>query len=306
MPIGDLYRDFAAANFGEAPAAAIAGVFGRIDGTRLPVPCHWVDGPGDIRRNPEPWSAVSAQYDFVGELEALRGRVRGAANQERYDYWLSQFRAMRLIAELGCTAGALDREVAALGATPDPAARREQARRMALPLRLRLAELWTQLLHTEIAGAGNSSELGAIANLEQRSRVHQHLLDKHDAFLIQALGCDLPAGARPSVAYAGPARIIVPVVRTAAAAGEGLRLRALLVAAQSSADAVLYWRPVGSRDYRKLPLRPVARWVWEVTLPAVDAQTPLIEYHLEAVLDGQGHRWPASDSGIDQTLVLFE
>jgi len=32
----------------------------------------------------------------------------------------------------------------------------------------------------------------------------------------------------------------------------------------------------------------------------------LLEYHLEAVLDGAAMRWPASDVGTDQTLVLFD
>lgn len=306
MPVDRFYHDFAVANFGSGPAGAIAEIFTRIDGVKLPVPCHWIDGPGDIKRNPEPWSTVSSQYGFVGQLEALRQEVHGSANVDRYDYWLNQFRAMRLIAEVGCTAGALDKEVEALGAISDLEDRRERARRIALPLRIHLAELWTQLLRTEIAGVSSSGELGTIANLEQRSRVHQHFLDKHDPFLISALGLDLPVSTRPSASYAGPARIIVPTVRTAVASGESLHVKVLLVAEKSSTDAVLSWRRVGEREYQYIPLRQVARWVHEVTLPALDSKKPLMEYHIEAVLDGKTCRWPASDTGSDQTLTLFE
>jgi hypothetical protein len=306
MPVGNFYEDFARANFGADAAAEMGKIFTRIDGTALPVPCGWIDGPGDILRNAEPWAKVSAQYEFVAQFEALRERVRGVANLERYDYWLNQFRAMRLIGELGCTAGALDREVTALGAVGDLKIRRERAAQGALALRVHLAELWTQLLRTEIAGANGPAELGTIASLEQRSRVHQKLLDKHDTFLTAALGEALPPAAQPSSAYAGPARIIVPTVRTSVAVGEGLRLRVLLVAEKSAADAVLCWRAAGEREYRRVPLRPVARWVHEVTLPPLDPKKPLLEYHLEAELDGAAVRWPASDVGMDQTLVLFD
>ncbi len=306
MPVDGFYRDFALANFGPEAADAIGAVFTRIDGTSLPVPSVWVDGPGDIRRNPDPWSQVSSRYDFVSQMEALRARVRGAANLDRYDYWLSQFRAMRAIGELGCTAGALDVEVEALKAMKDDRARRERATQVALPLRIHLAELWTQLLRFEIAGATSSGELGTIANLEQRSRIHQRLLDRHDGFLTGALGEALPPAAAPSGTYTGPARIAVPTVRTSAAPGESVHLRVLLIAGKSRGSAVLCWRGVGEGKYRRIPLRPVSRWVNEVDLPPLDPKAPIAEYHIEAVLDGDSVRWPASDSGRDQTLVLFE
>jgi len=306
MPVGGFYRDFAAANFGPEAADAIADIFTRIDGTNLPAPSVWIDGPGDIRRNPDPWSQVSPRYDFVGQMEALRVRVRGAANLERYDYWLSQFRALRAIGELGCTAGALDREAEALQGIKDGRALRERARLSALPLRIRMAELWTELLRAEIAGAASSGELGTIANLEQHSRAHQKLLEKHDALLTGAMGEALPAAAVPSGSYSGPARIAVPTVRTSAAPGESVHLRVLLIAGKSRGNAALCWRSVGEAEYRRIPLRPVSRWVYEADLPPLDPKAPIGEYHVEALLDGNPARWPASDSGRDQTLVLFE
>ncbi|HMD60508.1 MAG TPA: malectin domain-containing carbohydrate-binding protein, partial [Opitutaceae bacterium] len=101
MPVEAFYRDFAAANFGAERADGIGRVFSAIEGVKLPVPSEWVDGPGDIRRNPEAWERVAPAYSFVDELEALRAGVRGSANLDRFDYWLNQFRAMRLIAEIG-------------------------------------------------------------------------------------------------------------------------------------------------------------------------------------------------------------
>jgi hypothetical protein len=306
MPIEAFYLDFAAANFGAEPADAIARVFSAVDGVKLPVPSLWVDGPGDILRNPEPWASVAAAYSFVDELESLRARVRGSASLERFDYWLNQFRAMRLIAEIGCTAGALDREMAALAALADPAQAGERARTGALELRLRLAALWTRLLRTEVAGASSLGELGTLANLEQHSRVHQAILTKHDASLIRLLARDLPLAASPSHQYAGPARLIVPTVRTCAAPGEPVRLRVLVAAEEDPGAIELCWRWLGGTDYRRLPLTHVARRVYEAALPGLDLANPAVEYHIEARIGSATLRWPASDRGLDQTVIMYE
>jgi hypothetical protein len=306
MPVGAFYRDFAAANFGAGPSAAIGDIFAAIDGTNLPVPSHWIDGPGDIAVTAEPWSTVSAGYGFVGELEALRPLVRGSANLDRFDYWLSQFRAMRLIAEIGCTAGALDYEMDGILVTQDRPTASRRARDDALPLRVRLAELWTQLLRTEVAGASTSGELGTIANLEERSRTHQGILSRHDAELAKLLGCDLPQAASPSREYAGPARIIVPTVRTSVGPGESSKLRVLVAAADEPGPVVLYWRPLGGTGYTRELLRHVGRRVFEATLPELDSKSPSIEYHIEAQAGDDTVRWPASDRGLDQTVVLFD
>jgi len=232
--------------------------------------------------------------------------VRGSANLERFDYWLHQFRAMRLLAEVGCTAGALDREMAALAALADPAQAAERARSAALPLRLELAELWTRLLRTEVAGASTTGELGTIANLEQHSRVNQAILCRHDAVLVRLLGCDLPMAARPSRAYAGPARLIVPTVRTAAAPGEAVHVRVLVVSEAPPRSVELCWRAMGGGAYRRAGLGPLARGVYEAVLPPVDPAHPALEYHIEARAGDAALRWPASDRGLDQTLILDE
>ncbi len=305
MPVEDFYHDFAAVHFGSEAANDIAAIFSRIDGLPLPMPTGWIDGPGDITRNREPWSKVSANYAFVAELEALRPRVRGAANLDRFDYWLNQFRALRLIAQIGCTAGALDVVMEKLSAA-EASARQQIALTEALPLRVELAQLWTTLLRTEIAAASNPGELGTLANLEQRSRVHQRVLDRHDVALVQALGCDLPLSAYPENTYDGPTRFIVPTVRTAAAPGEAIKLRVIVASPDAPADAVLAWRPIGDTEYRRVPLNHVARRVYDVALPALTEQQPAIEYHLEATVGTEQIRWPVSDHGRDQTVILAD
>ncbi len=305
MPTEAFYRDFAAANFGVESADTIGTIFSQIDGVNLPVPSHWVDGPGDILRNPETWSATGPKYGFGQMLESLRIGVKGTANLERFDYWLNQFRAMRLIAQIGCTAGELDREMAAIEGLADPAQARDRLR-YALALRVQLADQWTLLLRTEVAGASSLGELGTIANLEQRSRVHQAILSKHDAVLVKLLGYDLPLSASPSRRYVGPDRIIAPTVRTCAAEGESINFRVLLAAMEDPAEVVLCWRWLGGKEYVRQPFAHVARRVYQVALPRLVFPHPAVEYHVEAQVGQAIVRWPASDRGLDQTLIMFE
>jgi len=120
------------------------------------------------------------------------------------------------------------------------------------------------------------------------------------------LGFDLPLAAVPSSDYAGPARIIVPTVRTSAAAGEALRLRVIVASEGHPGPVELCWRSLGGSAYAREPFARVARKVYEARLPALDPANPAVEYHVEARIGAAAVRWPASDRGLDQTVILFE
>jgi hypothetical protein len=306
MPLDDFYRDFATTSFGADAGPSIGRIFARLDG-RLPQTVEWIDGPGGIIRHGEPWEALAPQYAFVDELAALRPLIRDAADRARFDCWLGQFRAYRAIACIGCAAGALDRLMEKLAQEPDPVRRREQARATALPLRLDLARQWTGLMLLEIAATETTADLGVLANLEQHSRTNLQFLTRHDAALVADLGEALPAAAQPAKAYAGPARIIVPTVRSSAHANESLELKVILVGAEAPHDALLCWRPLGRGHFRCVPLDQVARRVYRATLPALTEAQPAVEYYVQASFGtDRPIRWPASDHGINETLVLFE
>ena len=100
-PTADFYADWAGAEFGAEAAEQIAAIFVRLDG-RLPRPVSWVTGPGSMRPSSRKWSDVQKEYTFVDELAALRPRIAGPGNLERFDYWLNNFRALRSIAEVRC------------------------------------------------------------------------------------------------------------------------------------------------------------------------------------------------------------
>ncbi|MCX6927896.1 MAG: malectin domain-containing carbohydrate-binding protein, partial [Verrucomicrobia bacterium] len=99
LPCADFYADWAQAQFGPEVGDAMGKLFTSVDGgagdysqnkaTRLPRPADWIDGPGGLQSNPRPWAEVRAGYAFVEQIERLRPQVKGAANLERFDYWLN-------------------------------------------------------------------------------------------------------------------------------------------------------------------------------------------------------------------------
>lgn len=305
MPVEEFYRDFAVAHFGTEAGPAIGAIFARMDG-RLHQTIGWLDGPGGIMRHTEPWSTLAPQYAFIDELETLRADVRGAGNLARFDGWLAQFRVYRALAQIGCEAGAFDLAVERVAREPE-SARGQLARTQLLPRRVELARRWETLLALQIAATDTTGELGILANLEQHNRVQQRFLTRHDEALAAWLGLPLPADADPSPNYAGPARIIVPTVRTSAHAGESVTVRVILAGTAAPARAELLWRPMGTGDYQRLPLDHRARRVFEGTLPALTAERSAIEYRIETRSDdGSAMHWPASERGIGQTIVLFD
>jgi hypothetical protein len=297
MPVEEFYRDFARASFGANVADAAGKLFAKIDGTNLPEPSTWLKGPGGIKPNGKPWSEVKARYAFVDELAALRPQMRGAGNLERFDYWLNTYRCMAAVAELGCVRGELDALVAKLKKDKSLA-------KQAVAVRVRLSRLWEKMLTYQLAATDTPGELGTIANLEQHSRLFLKFLTTHDKTIADALGAPLPDEIELSQAYIGPARLIVPTVRTQIAHGEALTVKALLLSAKLPTEVALHWRRLGEAKFTKVPLKYVplkhmVRGVYSVTLPAKAVQADL-EYYVEA---GQ-LRWPATAPELCQTVVV--
>jgi hypothetical protein len=293
MPIEDFYIDFARANFGGNVAAPAGRLMAKMDGVHMPQASDWKNGPGNLVPNPKPWSEVRPRFAFVEELAALRPQVEGAGNLERFDYWLDTWRAAAAMAEACCARGQLDQAMAA------------KQYDAALTNRLELARAWARMLTLQTALVSTPGELGTIANLEQHTRKESHFLDAHDTALAQALGARLPPDATPSQTYTGPARLIVPTVRTAVKAGEPLALKFIALDQQPVKSVTVKYRPLGGRgDWRTLEAAHQARAVWHATLPAA---TEDFEYYVEAQTAGaQPLRWPATAPAMNQTIVISE
>jgi hypothetical protein len=291
---GAFYDDWTAANFGPEAATEISELFKKLDGKAFPEISGWGAGPGRVSVKNNPWVQEANRYTFVDIMEAIRPKVKGAGNLERFDYWLNTFRYTRAMAHFGCTVGELSRIMRG----PDV----DKVR--ALAVRQELARLWVAMIRFQIAAVDTPGEMGTIANLEQQSRGAAQLLTKRDTALIKLLGTELPASCQPSKAYEGPARIIVPTVRTQVAVDEKLTLKIILPGVNQPMSANLYWRTMGSGNYKAVPIKHVARSVYSVVLPSA---TKDFEYYIQAGgTNGTKLIWPATAPQLNQTVIVVD
>jgi hypothetical protein len=299
LPVADFYADWARAEFGPEAAGPLAALFTKIDG-ELPRPADWVGGPGGIKPDSRPWSEVSPQYAFVDEMAALRERIRGGGNLERFDYWLNSFRYLRATGQI-CSAWAeFNAAMNAVRAEKEPDARKRLAREKALPLRKELVARAAEVHGCLLATVSTYGELGTVANWQQH--LLPGLLAGPGRELAEALGEPLPEDAEPWPEYRGPPRLIVPTVRGNLEAGEPLRLTVLLLGGRLR-EAAIYWRPLGPGPFARVPLAHAARGVYSVSLSG-EAVKADFEYYVEAVVAGKALTWPASAPGILQSVVV--
>jgi hypothetical protein len=253
----------------------------------------WGGGPGQVIVREAPWAEVEKYFAFVDELAVLRAKVKGAGNLDRLDYWLNTFRFARAMAQFGCAAGELGRIMKA------PVVDKNRA----LIVRQELASLWVGMIRLQIAAVDTPGELGTIANLEQQSRGAARLLDKHDAALEKILGAPLPAACTPSMKYEGPARLIVPTVRSIVEPGKPLVLKIVTLGGQPVKSLVVRVRPLGGESWQEIQVLPVSRAVYSATLPPANKD---FEYHVTALTaDSQELVWPATAPVLNQTVVVW-
>ena len=317
LPVDDFYADWARAWFGQEAAPELARLMAGLDGgeatrnqdvVHLPRPANWIAGPGGIVSNPRDWKVERARYTFVGELEALRPKIRGAGNRARFEYWLNTFRFLRYVGEIGCTRGRLDGEVQRMAAEEAPD-RKEELAATALRTRVELARQWESMMTLLLQTVDTPGELGTVANLEQHVRRNprdggkHRFLEVHDVALAEALGSPLPAEVTPSKDYTGPPRVIVPTARGRLAAGEALRLEAIVLDGKPPRAVRLHWRPLGSEAFTTIPFTHVGRGVYETSATDLGAQT--IEYRVSVeTAAGDTLHWPPTAPELNRTAVI--
>jgi hypothetical protein len=306
LPSYDFYLGWAASEFGPGLAEAIAKIFEKTDGY-FPRTSKWFIGPGIVWPDRRPWELVEAEFAFVGEMEELRPLVKGAANIERFDYWLNNFKYAKAMAQSSCTRGRLDKIVEKIKSTADGEQKRKLVREVAIPVRIELVRQWGQMVEYLLATVSSPAELGTIANIEQHSAKFINFLTEHDEFFKSVLGVDLPVEVRPWKDYRGTEKIIVPTVRTHLSDDEDLNLKVIILSKGSFSDAGLYWRPMGVGRFEKVELKHITRAVYSASVPAEKISGKDIEYYIKAQLKDSGEIYfPASAPLISQTVVVTE
>ena len=143
-------------------------------------------------------------------------------------------------------------------------------------------------------------EMGNVANWQQH--VFPLLLDPSEKAITQATGEPLTGKATLPREYPGDPRLFVPVVRTSLVAGESLHLDAVVMG-MPDVVAVFYWRPLGGKSFRSVPMTHVDRGVYRTVLPAGEMQGDF-EYYVEVTTDQKSLRFPPTAPELSQTVVL--
>ena len=208
-PVEDFYADWAQANFGLAEAGRI---FAAIDGK---VPHSLEDGCPAGRLTPvgTPWSDIGRQFEFVDQFEALRPRVRGAGNLDRFDYWLNTFKYIRALAQLRCAL-----------AKPDAA---------------EIARLYADAYQHLLLTVNTPGGLAMVVNMENHP--------DWDATIAKR------AAQPWSKEYSGRSRLIVPTVRGAVMKGEILKLKIIALDNRPEKSVIVHVRPLGKGSWQTIP-----------------------------------------------------
>lgn len=302
VPCEDFYMDWAVVLFGAEAGDQIASVFAEID-SRLPRPLSH-GCPAGLRPDRRPWQQVAPDYAFVDELAKCRDKVTGVGNRERFDYWLGTMQYLRAGAKLDCAVGTFQTVMEKVKTEKNLDARKRLATEAALPAYREIVTAYRGAFEHLLATVSTNGGLATVMFWEQS--IFPAALGDTAQVLSQALGAQLPPDAMPDKQYRGGLRVIVPTIRTCAAAGESLRLKAIVLSPDSPRETALYHRPLGAQNpFEKLPLEHVARGVYTVSIPPPSDDFGY-EYYIEAIGgNGQVARFPATAPAINQTVVAL-
>ncbi|MBI4326689.1 MAG: hypothetical protein HY674_15710 [Chloroflexi bacterium] len=299
LSTADFYADWARANFGREAAGEVAAIFERIDGN-LP---RVLNGcPCGLKPDNRPWNHVAEEYGFVDALQACRGKVKGAGNLDRFDYWIDSLRYLRASGAMECALGQFNQQMGKVNAEQDPAKRREPAKTSALPAYREVFMRYREALGLLLQTTGSAGELGTVAVWQQV--YYPAAIGKPGATLAGALGQPLPADLQPTKDYQGPPRLIVPTLRGIAGKGERLPVRVIILSENPPRKPKLHWRVLGTGEFAAVDLRHVARGVYSVVLPPMPEAG--LEYYIRAATDDRRQLvFPPTAPRLNQTVVAL-
>lgn len=290
------WAEWARGLFGGEAGAEAGRILQKFDGTHPAINALVAGGAQTTE------AKIADFFAPLRELEALRPRIQGAGNRERFDYWLNLIGATHLRVRTWVLADRLAARMKEAGSSPEAGPRRSLAQNNLLPLRLDLARHYEKLIAALVQCAKSAGEVGTISSIESGTR--ERVVSAQDAALAQMLGGPLPPEAAVSSAYRSEPRIFVSAKCTQMNAGQPSEIRAFVLSGRKCTGLNLHWRPLGDGAFQKTPATHKARQAYRVSLPAQPTTT--LEYYLEAELDnGQQIRWPVTAPAINQTVIAW-
>ena len=297
----DFYADWAHSEFGPEAAPDVAALFSLVDGL-LPRPSNWIGGPGGFDADPKPWTNVQPEYAFVDDLAAMRAKVKGAGNLERFDYWWNNFAFLRATGHMRCAMNEFNVAMEKAKKASDPAAKKQIARDETLPKRIALIKIIEEAYGYLLATISTYGEMGTVCNFEQH--MIPVVLDAPGKELADLLGEPLPQEALLRKTYAGAARVIVPTQRGLLRTGEAFELKVILLDKAPAQSATLCWRAMGAKTFNRHAMQVLGRQTYVARLSKNETASKDLEYYAEmTAADGKKMNWPVTAPEVNQTVI---
>ncbi len=313
-PVADLYKEWAAQQFGERAADKTAALFTSLDGgnlyeagknqrkTNFPRPAEWgMKGPGMINKNDKPWNEVAKEYDFIKTFESYAPLVEGTTNKAHYNYWLNTFYYTKAMGHVGCLLGQMDTTSKLIIHAIDDAARKQLATQL-LQQRDSAALLWGDMITYLLETVNTTGAMGTVANLEQHNLASLHLLTQYDSLLNAVHGGIAPFSL--SKQYRGTDHLIVTTRRTLLTKGEDLSMKIRVLTSGNVQSATLYWKHLGGTSFQSKMIPVEKRQVYDVNLSGKEFGSKDFEYFISVKLKNGALRYPVAD-GINQTVIVW-
>eukprot|EP00041_Stephanoeca_diplocostata_P023047 m.559765 g.559765 ORF g.559765 m.559765 type:complete len:383 (+) comp22208_c0_seq8:339-1487(+) len=294
------WYNWANASFGSEVAGAAAAVFESIDSFLMPTVVSWSGGPGSISATCDPKRAT--KFAFVDTLQSLERTVNGDVHAARLHYWVKLFEYMRGIADFSCAYLDFNTALAKAQAGATPAAKQQLAETLALPARIAMIANATVLITALQQTLSDVGGLGTYMNVESRSFIHA--IQEQTAPLSALLQKPLPPAALPPTTYSGPARMVVPTLRSTLDRGEVFHLRVMVLSAQPCSQVVIKTQALGGDGTYgdTLPFTNVGRSVFEVNIPGLTSD---FEYYVEANCGSTNVLFPPGAPTNSQSIVVM-
>jgi hypothetical protein len=297
MPnMDEFWSDWGSGMFGGEAGAEVGRVLQKLDATHPTINALIAEGTRTTD------SRISQFFAPLRQMEALRSRIKGTGNLERFDYWADFVRATELRVRTWVLADRLAARVKEVEVITETEKKRAFARNEVVPQRVELARSYEELIAAFVRCAKSPGDVGTISSIE--SGMRERVVFSQDAAITKILGEPLPAEAAVSSAYRGAPRIFVSAKCTQMKAGEPQEIRAFVLSGPKCSGLNLYWRPLGRGGFVKVPANHRSRQAYRVSLPPRSEGT--LEYYLEAKLaDGKKVFWPATAPDLCQTVIAW-
>ncbi len=313
LPVGDFYSDWTRSEFG-IDDTGLVRIFTNLDSKIVPgeeghkgqAPLNaseWINGPGalPIHNSLDDISKRIGTYVFIEKMEALRPAINGAGNSERFNYWLNVFKFNKAVLETTKAQIELNNIIDSMKNEASPGVIARIATERALPKRIELAQRWQHMNEILLSFVSTTGELGTIANLEMHSIRDLGCLTGHDEYLERVLKTGLPEAAIVQKDYTGRMRIIVTSNISLLNRGEDFNLRVRVLSSSDNISGKLYYRLLGTRNYKTTDFKKLGAHVFAVTIPS-RLLTGDFEYYIETRSGTENAVFPATAKKINRVV----